>query len=184
MNTFDAFTFCTYFAGKYRGFDVLTEFWMRDLTNLATQPSGSGNIVYLDAKGNPALYPASHDLFDYGMTLEAGYFVVPKKVFVCARWSWIRGESGNRLGDGTVIGTVSLPGISSPVNIYRDAFRRYSEADEYTLTWAYYIHGNSLKWQNDLGWYVGGNPAGSRSTAGYVPGADGLLIRSRVQLQF
>lgn len=184
LNRFNAYTFNTFVAGKYRGFNLSSEFWLRDLNNLVPQSAGAGNIVYLDAQGEPALYPAGHALLDYGMTTQIGYFVVPKKLFVGARWSWIRGQSGNFQGDGTVLSTVQLPGITDPVRLYQNAFRLYSAADEYTIIWAYYFKGHSLKWQNDIGWYTGGNPAGSRSSRGWVPGADGWLVRTRIQLQF
>ena len=44
---------------------------------------------------------ARHGLVDYGTMLQAGYFIIPKKLEVAARWSWIRGESGDINGKGT-----------------------------------------------------------------------------------
>ena len=50
--------------------------------------------------GRTLLFP-HHALIAYGSQLQGGYFVVPKKLELCARVSWIRGDSGNIQGNGT-----------------------------------------------------------------------------------
>jgi hypothetical protein len=182
VNSFDDYTLSTFVAGKYRGFNFLVEGWLRDLNDFTA--AGPGPIVYqVPGTGIFGLFPSGRGLLDYGATLQASYFLVPHTFLVGARWSWVRGESGNVYGDGTIAAMPTVPGFGA-VNAYRDAFHLYSTADEYTIILAYYFHGNALKWQNDLGFYTGGNPSGSHSSAGTVPGADGWLIRSRVQLMF
>jgi len=45
------------------------------------------------------------------------------------------------------------------------------------------LKGHNMKFQTDLGFYNGGNPAaGGQSPAGFIPGVDGWLVRSQVQL--
>jgi hypothetical protein len=182
VDSFDDYTFSTYVAGKYRGWNFLAEAWLRDLNDFS---SGAPLPILYQVPGTQivGLFPAGHGLFDYGLTLQGGYFVIPRTLQLGFRWSWVRGESGNVFGNGTIVAMPTVPGFGV-VNVYRDAFQHYSQANEYTISLAYYFHGNSLKWQNDLGFYTGGNPAGSRSSAGFVPGADGWLVRSRLQLLF
>src|SRR5262249_23588039 len=46
VDRFNAYSFNTFLAGKYRGFSVLNEWWVRDLNNFRTTPAGLGNIIY------------------------------------------------------------------------------------------------------------------------------------------
>ena len=72
-----------------------------------------------------------------------------------------------------------------PVRAYNGAFRQFHEADEYTIGLNYFFKRHNLKWQSDIGFYEGGNPAGGgTSIAGYIPGADGYLVRTQIQLFF
>jgi hypothetical protein len=65
------------------------------------------------------------------------------------------------------------------------AFHQYHEANEYTIGINYFFHRHNLKWQTDFGIYEGGNPAaGGTSITGYIPGVDGYLLRSQIQLFF
>jgi hypothetical protein len=49
----------------------------------------------------------------------------------------------------------------------------------------YYWRRQQVKWQNDIGYYQGGNPAvGGMSPSGTIPGVDGWLFRTQIQLAF
>jgi hypothetical protein len=195
VDMFDAYSYNAFLAGKYRGFSFLNEWWLRDLDNFRTTPNGRGDIIYTlpVAKNGTtnALFPADRGLIDYGMNLQAGYFIIPKKLEVAVRWSWVRGQSGDILGNGTGIalkpgGVPGAPGGPTiPVNIVPGAFRNFHEANEYTVGVSYYFRRHQLKWQTDVGFYEGGNPAvNGQSIAGFIPGSDGYLIRTQVQLFF
>jgi hypothetical protein len=189
VDKFDAYTYTAFAAGKYRGFSLHNEWWFRHLNNFRTTPNGLGNIIYQSTLGPPgparnALFPANQGLFDYGMELSAGYFLIPKHLEIAARWAWVRGQSGDINGNGTRKFTI-VPGLTTPVQVVDGAFRNYHEANEYTIGLNYYFQRHLLKWQTDLGWYDGGNPAaGGTSIAGYIPGVDGYLFRTQVQLAF
>src|SRR5262249_4042725 len=137
----------------YHGWSISNQWWFRDLTDFGTVPSGGNVIVYTSNRGN-SLFPNNQGLFDYGMTLESGYFVIPKKLEVAGRWSWIRGQSGDINGNGVAVpsgipGVVRIPG----------AFTHFHEADEYGITLNYFFKRHLWKWQTDFSVYQGGNPA-------------------------
>jgi hypothetical protein len=188
VDMFDAYTYNAFVAGKYRGFSVTNEWWLRNLNNFRSTPNGRGNIVYQDTLGpggasTNALFPV-HGLLDYGTTLQAGYFLVPKRLEVAARWSWIRGESGDINGLGT-FRAVAVPGFAGPIHVVNGAFRQFHEANEYTIGVNYFFKRHLLKWQTDFGIYEGGNPAaGGTPIASYIPGSDGYLFRTQLQLIF
>ncbi len=180
VNRCNDYTCSAFVAGKYRGFNLLVEGWWRDLNNFAALNHDA--ILYQVPGGAFALFP-NHALNDFGVTTQTGYFLVPRKFLMGARWSTVIGESGNIFGNGLppfVVGSVN----GTPVLAYPEAFRRYGQANEFTISAAYYFRGNNVKWESDLGRYTGGNPAPGRATTGYVPGADGWLLRTRVQLLF
>jgi hypothetical protein len=183
VDMFDAYSFNTFWAAKYRGFSVLNEWWFRDLNNFRTTPSGRGDIIYTSNFGN-SLFPANRGLFDYGMSLQAGYFIIPKKLEVAVRWAWINGQSGDINGNGRST-LVTVPGVAGPVRVVDGAFRNYHTANEYTIGLSYYFKRHLLKWQTDFSIYDGGNPAGEGSSiAGWVAGSDGYMLRSQIQLLF
>ena len=188
VDMFDAYSYNAFFAGKYRGFSLLNEWWLRDLNNFRTTPNGLGNIIYQDNLGPGgaaanALFP-KHGLIDYGMNLQAGYFIVPKKLEIAARWAWIRGQSGDINGNGT-FRTVTVPGVAGTVHVANGAFRNFHEANEYTVGFGYFFKRHLLKWQTDFGIYDGGNPAvNGASISGFIPGSDGFLLRTQMQLFF
>src|SRR5205085_1455001 len=110
VDSFDAYSFNTFAAGHYKGFSFLNEWWLRDLNHFRTTPNGLGNIIYTSNFGN-SLFPANHALVDYGMNFQVGYFIIPKKLEVAARWSWIRGQSGDINGNGKAT-KVAVPGVT------------------------------------------------------------------------
>jgi hypothetical protein len=183
VDYFDAYTFDVFASGKWRGFSLTNEWWCRDLNDFHTTPSGRNFIVYQDTGGHNSLFER-HALLDYGMQLEGGYFIIPKKLEVVARWSWISGDSGDVNGNGT-FHTVTVPGITGPVRVINGAFHNNHEADEYAIGVNYYFKGHFLKWQTDLGWYRGSNPAGGgASPDGFITGQDGWMLRTQLQLAF
>jgi len=184
VDEFDSYTYEAFLGGKYRGFSFVNDWFFRNLNNFRTTPNGLGNIIYQDATGANALFPRSRGLFDYGMELMSGYFLVPKKWEVVARWSWVRGNSGDINGNGT-FHTMTIPGVAAPVRVVNSAFQNFHEAREYGIGLNYYFKRQLLKWQTDFSIYDGGNPAGGgQSLAGFIPGSDGWLIRTQIQLAF
>jgi hypothetical protein len=183
VDKFDSYSYDVWLAGKFHGFSLVNEWWFRELNNFHTTPNGLGNIIYSTGGAN-ALFPANHGLFDYGFQLQGGYFVIPKRLELVARWSWIRGDSGTLNGNGTFT-TVTIPGVTGPVRVINGAFRDFHEADEYTVGVNYYWKRQQVKWQTDVGVYTGGNPAGGgQSPAGFIAGSDGYLFRTQLQIFF
>lgn len=118
------------------------------------------------------------------MNAAAGYYLIPKKLEVAARWSWVRGRSGDINGNGT-FHTVTVPGVAGAVQVVDGAFRNFHEANEYTVGVNYYFRRQAIKWQTDLSFYTGGNPAeAGASVAGWLTGIDGWLLRSQLQIGF
>jgi hypothetical protein len=182
----DKFNYQTYdvFAClKYRGFSLWNEWYLRDLSGFKAPRSGSGAIIYADSNGNNSLFP-QHALLDYGTTLQGGYFIIPKKLEVVARYSMVRGESNDVNGKGS-FHTVTIPGVTGAVRVYDGAFRQFHEAEEAAIGIIYYWKRQLLKLQTDFGIYNGGNPAGGgQSLAGFIPGSDGWMLRTQIQLAF
>jgi hypothetical protein len=205
VDAFDSYTYEAYVAAKWHGFSILNDWFLRDLDNfrgrrfpLGVYPGNGINqpILYsVNNVGSPALNQVAlfknHAVLDYGTMLQAGYFIVPKKLEIAGRWSWIRGTSGDIRGNGTFttltpaqVASMGIPAGTS-VRVYNDSFRHYSEANEYAVGLNYYFKGQQLKWQTDFSWYNGGNPAaGGQSPAGFIPGVDGWMVRSQVQFAF
>jgi hypothetical protein len=183
VDMFDYYTYETFASLHYRGLSVTNDWFFRSLNNFRTVPAGRGNIIYQDSGNNNALFPA-HGLFDYGMVLQTGYFIVPRKWEVVARWSWIRGDSGDFQGNGHFT-TTTVPGVAGRVRVYQDAFQNYHEAREFAVGVNYYWKRQLLKWQTDFSIYDGGNPAGGgQSAGGFIAGSDGWLFRTQIQLAF
>jgi hypothetical protein len=195
LDAVDSYTYDVFLAGKYRGFSLYNEWWLRNLTNFRGEKlagAATGNpILYTSNLGGPrvtsaALFPGNIGIIDYGMSLQSGYFLVPKKLEIAGRWSWIRGESGDIDGRDTKFRLVNVPGVpGGPVKVIDGAFRNFAEVNEYAIGLNYYFYRQMVKWQTDFGVYRGGNPAqGGQSPAGFIPGVDGWMIRSQIQLQF
>ncbi len=163
VDRFNAYTFNTFVAAKYRGLSLSNEWWFRVLDEFRTVPQGQDLIFYRAFVGNQprlAIYPGG-SLFDFGTQLQGGYFVIPNKIELVGRWSAVWGESGDILG----------------------GFSNTEMANEYTLGMNWFVRRHLLKWQTDFGIYDGGNPA-SASAAGFITNRDGYLFRTQVQLAF
>lgn len=189
VDKFDAYTYNVFAAGKYQGLSLYNEWWLRNLNNFRTTAGGRGDIIYQTSLGPNgtaanALFPANNGLFDYGMNVAMGYFLVPKKLEVAARWAWVSGQSGDINGNRT-FRTVTVPGVPGLVQVVDGAFTNFHGANEYTIGVNYYIKRQLLKWQTDFSIYDGGNPAGGgQSIAGFIAGVDGWMVRSQIQLAF
>lgn len=202
LDAVDSYTYDVFWAGKWRGFSLYNEWWLRDLNNFralrsptvggaaTTNGTGVNNpILYNSTVGGAAaaaLFPQNRGLIDYGFTLQSGYFLIPRKLEIAGRWSWVRGQSGNINGDGTFT-TVTLPGVQGgAVRVVNNAFKEFSEADEFAVGLNYYFYRHMVKWQTDFSVYTGaGNPAqGGQSAATFIPGVNGYQVRSQIQLQF
>src|SRR5207302_1355707 len=96
---------------KYHGWSLYNEWWVRDLNNFrGFRPLGAPAI------NNPILYTMNtpsgssgaaffgeNSLVDFGMTVQSGYFIVPKKLELAGRYSFISGVSGDINGNGTFV---------------------------------------------------------------------------------
>jgi hypothetical protein len=187
VDEFDAYSYEAFACAKYKGFSIWTDWYLRTLNNFRTTPNGLGNIIYQDTLGpngaaRNALFP-THALLDYGGLVQGGYFIIPKKLELVARVSFIRGESGDINGTGKRT-TVTIPGVGA-VDRVDGAFRQFHEFREYAVGVNYYFKRQLLKWQTDFSVFDGGNPAGGGvSPAGFIAGNDGWMLRTQIQLAF
>ena len=205
VDAFDEYTYEAWIAGKWRGASFLLDSWVRNMDNFRGRrlPNGSypGNginapILYTDNYGGAsrvALFPSDQAIVDYGFNLQGGYFLIPKKLELAARWSYVRGESGAINGDGTFStltaaqrAAAGIPAsVTTPVVVVGHAFRHDNEANEYAIGLNYFFRRQQVKWQTDLSFYNGGNPAaGGQSAAGFIPGVDGYMLRTQFQIGF
>jgi hypothetical protein len=202
-DAFDSASYEAFWSAHYKGFSIYNDWWMRDLYHFRgrREPAGTfpgnglnGPILFTSGAGTSLFNVNS--LTDFGMQLQGGYFIIPKKLELAGRWSWIRGDSGDINGTPGPNRTLTaaqartllgLPATVTPptVHIIPDAFRHFHEADEYAVGVNYYFKRQLLKWQTDFSVYQGGNPAaGGQSPAGFIPGVDGWMVRSQIQLNF
>jgi len=183
VDKFDSYTFDAFASFHWRGFSLTNEWWGRQLTGFQSNPLGRNLIVYQDASGANALFPGGN-LYDFGTLVQGGYFVVPKKLEVVARYSTIDGTSGSIEGNGT-FRTTTVAGVTGPVRVIDGAFRTFHQSNEYAVGFNYFIYGQLVKWSSDFSVYQGGNPAaGGASPAGYIAGVDGWMVRTQMQLAF
>ncbi len=183
VDRFNYYTFDSFIALHYRGLSVYNESWCRILSGFQTTRPGNNAIIYQDGSGANALFPGG-PLIDCGTAVQIGYFIIPKKLEVAGRWDMVTGESGSINGNGHFT-TVAIPGASSPVRVIDGAFRSFQNAQEWAFAVNYFFYGQLLKWSSDVNWYQGGNPAaGGASPAGYIPGVDGWMVRTQLQMAF
>jgi hypothetical protein len=198
VDKFNYYTYEAFIGAKWRGFSITSDWWVRDLNNFKAPPNGNDIITYTytdpKTKGTvTALFP-DKALLDYGTQLQAGYFIVPHKLEVVARWAWIRGDSGDILGDiNTPSTSFRIPsGVTggtartlTRVQVNPGAFSNFHEANEYAVGVNYFFWRELVKWQTDFSFYTGGNPAGGGSSpAGFIAGEDGWMLRTQIQLAF
>jgi hypothetical protein len=202
MDVADSYTYDAFVCGKWRGFSFYNEWWAQNWNNIKGRraPSGAypGNgkdnpILYTSNVGGTSftsLFPAGKGLFNFGTAVQAGYFVIPKKLELAARWSYVAGDSGNINGDNSAPIRVNAPaGVPAGTTVFvrRGAFDHFTQAQEFAVGFNYFFYGQNVKWSTDLSNYTGpgGNPdPGAQSPAGFIPGVNGWLLRSQIQLQF
>ncbi len=200
VDAFDAYRYDVWAAAKYHGFSIYNEWWLRNIDNFrGTEVSGAGStrpILYTanNAAGatSVALFPKGIGLVDYGTTIQAGYFVIPKKLELACRWSWIRGQSADINGNHTGSSNLSAADVAklgipagTTVAVVNGAFRNYSESQEFAVGVNYFFKRQNVKWSTDLSFYNGGNPgANGQSPAGFIPGVDGWMVRTQLQFGF
>jgi hypothetical protein len=137
VTAYDIYMFTVDSHVKYHGVSVITDYYFRCLSRFSGAPV--------------------QELVDHGFLLQLGYFVVPTRVELLARWSRLVGDSGT-LG----------------------ALRQ--SADEVAGGVAWFIRGNNLKMTFDAT-HVNGVPISS-STLNMLPGDNGWLFRTQFQFRF
>ena len=130
-------TFCVDASCKYQGWSVTSEYYFRNISGF---------------KGSDL-----PNLFDHGLWLEVGKFVVPRKLELLSRWSRVVGSSG----------TLGMEDLSD---------------DEVAGGVAWYFRDQSAKLVVDATW-LGGSPINSPSLD-IFPGATGCLVRTQIQFAF
>ena len=130
-------TYCVDASCKYRGWSVTSEYYFR----------------YVDGFQGGSV-PA---LFDHGFWLQAGKFLVPRKLELLSRWSRVVGSSGT-LG------------------------RENQSADEIAGGFAWYFRDQQAKLTCDVT-HVNGAPISS-SALDMFPGDIGWLFRTQIQFAF
>ena len=139
-NTVDSYDFLMFTIDghwKVRGFSFIAEYHWRTLYNFS-----DGSVP---------------TLADTGLVLQTGYFVIPEKFEILARWSKITGDSGT-LGN------------------------EFQTTNEIGTGFAWYIRNQDVKLTADLSW-IDGVPINSPRLS-LLPGDEGLLLRSQLQFGF
>ncbi len=214
LDAMNAQTYDAYFNFKYQGFSFYNEWWLRDLNDFRGTPNtfaGGNNPILFSSviKGASAasLFTKS-ELIDFGTTVSAGYFLIPHKLELAARLSLISGDSGDVNGDGTFTtvsatslgihtsgATTMIQGVAfQPVNtaptgttirIVNGAFTHDNVSQEIEMGVNVFFYGERVKWQTDVGYYSGGNPAkNGQAAAGFINGVDGYEVRTQIQFAF
>lgn len=139
-NTVDSYDFLMFTIDshwKVRGFSFIAEYHWRTLYNFS-----DGSVP---------------TLADTGLVLQTGYFVIPEKLEILARWSKITGDSGT-LGN------------------------EFQTTNEIGTGFAWFIRNQDVKFTVDLSW-IDGVPINSPRLS-LLPGDEGLLLRSQLQFGF
>jgi hypothetical protein len=220
MDKNDQYTYEAFISGKWRGFSFTNDWFFRYYNNFhGTHNAGGFNNPILYTAVNPANIINSSNaatvagnevgffnvssMFDYGMTLQVGYFIVPKKWEIAARWTLVDGQSGDILGNGTFRpgptltsatlvnvsvangGVVGSNAHSIPTVIFNNAFKEYHQSNEIQAALNYYFRRQQLKWQTDIGYYTNGSPAsGFQAASTWIPGVAGWLLRTQLTFMF
>lgn len=137
VSEYDAILYSVDANFKYRGLSLLSEYYFRSITGF------SGATV--------------PDLFDQGFLLQGGYFLLPEKLELLARWSRVVGNSG------------TLGGLDQ-------------SADEVAGGLGWYIRGHNLKLVFDAT-HLNGAPVNS-TAANIRPRDAGWLFRTQFQIVF
>ena len=122
---------------KFRGMSVITEYHWRSLSQFS-----DGSIP---------------SLTDNGLVLQTGYFLVPRRFEVLARWTKVVGNSGS-LGE------------------------RYERTNELSTGFVWFFRNQDVKFTADVS-RIDGVPVNSARLS-LLPGDEGWLFRSQLQIGF
>lgn len=139
-DTVDAYNFFLFTVDshwKVRGFSLIAEYHWRSLSEFT-----GGNVP---------------NLIDNGLVLQTGYFLIPRRFEVLARWSKVVGNSGT-LGAS------------------------YQRTNEIGTGFAWFIKNQDVKFTADVSW-IDGVPTNSPRLS-LQPGDEGWLMRSQIQIGF
>lgn len=137
VTAYDIFFYAADLNFKYHGLSFHSEVYARSLSNFAGVP-----------------VPA---LFDHGLLLQLGHFVVPEKLELATRWSRINGDSRTL-------------GVTN------------ESADEVAAALIWYIRGHNVKLTFDAT-HLNGAPIRDLAL-NILPGDAGWLFRSQLQVKF
>ena len=137
VEEYEVSIFSVDYSAKYRGWSATIEYYLRTISEF---------------KGDPV-----PDLFDHGLWLQVGKFVIPRKLQLISRWSRVEGESGT-LGENTQSAEEIAGGV---VCYFRDQHAKL------TID-ATYLDGAPI----------------SSSSLDITPGDMGWLFRSQIQFAF
>lgn len=137
VDAYDILFFTVDSHWKIRGFSLIAEHHWRTLSNFS-----NGGVP---------------TLADNGLVVQAGYFVMPRRLELLARWSTVTGNSG------------TLGSFNERTN-------------EISSGAVWFIKGNNVKYTVDVSW-IDGVPINS-SRLSLLPGDEGLLVRSQLQVGF
>lgn len=137
VTQYDVSLFSVDVSTKFRGWSTTFEYYFRTVTSMDD--------------------PTMTNLFDHGFWLQTGYFIVPDKLQMLARWSHIEGDSGT-LGQST------------------------QSSEEIAGGLAWYFRENHAKSVVDIT-YLDGASVNS-SALDISPGDRGWLARSQIQFSF
>lgn len=137
VDSYDFLMFTIDTHWKVRGFSFIAEYHWRTLYNFTDNSIPT--------------------LADTGLVLQTGYFVIPEKLELLARWSKITGDSGT-LGN------------------------EFQTTNEIGTGFAWFIRNQDVKFTVDLSW-IDGVPVNSPRLS-LLPGDEGLLLRSQLQFGF
>jgi hypothetical protein len=137
IDEFQVASYCVDYSHKYRGWSFVGEYYFRNINSF---------------QGG-----ALPDLFDHGFWLQSGYFLIPQRLEVLARWSRVTGNSGT-------LGGADLSSDERAVGLVR-YFRQHAAKLTVDAT------------------YLDGAPVNSFALD-IAPGAIGWLMRTQVQFSF
>jgi hypothetical protein len=137
VDAYDVLFFTVDGHWKFRGFSLIAEHHWRSLSQF------SGGSV--------------PDLGDNGLLLQSGYFLIPRRLELLARWSRVVGNSG----------TLGLAD---------------QKTDEIGTGAVWFIKVNEVKYTMDVSW-IDGVPTNSPRLS-LLPGDEGWLMRSQLQVGF
>ncbi len=137
VNSYDIWFYTVDAHWKVRGFSLITEYHWRSLSNFS-----DGSVP---------------NLADNGFVLQSGYFLIPRRFEVLARWTNVVGNSGT-LGE------------------------RNERTNEMGAGFVWFLNNQNVKYTADVS-RIDGVPVNSARLS-LLPGDEGWLFRSQLQVGF